>query len=99
MRRPAWILAVVTLSAPSALAQTQERFQLGLRGTVVTAGGEPANDILSQGVFGRYRLSERWLLGVAVDLADHDFEMPTRVLGLSQPPGEPIGAYVTEVTG
>lgn len=72
------------------------RFDLGVRGTVVTASGEPANDIMSYGVFGRYRLSEKWLIGAAVDHAEFDFERPWRVLGLEQDPSvETIDAPTT----
>jgi len=88
------LAALLTSCAASALAQGEERFQLGVRGNVITAGGEPANDILSFGLFARFRLTESWLLGVAVDQAEYDFEVPTRVLGLVQPP-EVIDAIVS----
>lgn len=62
----------------------------------MTAGGEPANDIMSFGLFGKYRISDAWLLGVAVDRAEYDFELPRRVVGIEQDPAvEPIDA-VTE---
>jgi hypothetical protein len=88
MRRPVRLLSAALLFAPASFAagQAEERFALGARVHVVTAGGEPANDILSLGVFGRVRLSADWLLGFAVDQAEYDFEVPTRVLGLAQPP-------------
>ena len=90
-------LAGILLAADS--RGQDPRFDLGVRGTVVTAGGEPANDILSYGVFGRYRLSERWLLGAAVDQAEFDFERPWRVIGLQQDPSvETIDAIVTMTT-
>jgi hypothetical protein len=88
MRRPTvWVSAAVLFVAPCVVeAQSEERFQIGARGIIVTAGGEPANDILSIGGFGRFRLNEAWLLGFSVDQAEYDFEVPTRVLGLVQPP-------------
>jgi hypothetical protein len=81
------ILAVVALAFPcrEILAQ-EDPWEIGARFNVVTAGGEPANDILGFGVFGRYRITDRWLLGFAVDRADYDFERPWKVLGLQQDP-------------
>lgn len=64
----------------------EDRWEAGARFNVITAGGEPANDIMSAGLFGRYRLNDRWLLGFAVDQAEFDFERPWRVLGLQQDP-------------
>lgn len=99
MRKPGvWVVAAVLFVAPCvAHAQSEETFQIGARGIVVTAGGEPANDIPSIGGFGRFRLNEAWLLGFSVDQAEYDFEVPTRVLGLAQPPepAEVIDATVS----
>jgi hypothetical protein len=85
-------LAVVALvfATSDALGQTAEKVEVGARILVVTAGGEPANDIIATGIFARVRLDERWKIGAAVDRAEYDFEVPTRVLGLPQPPGEHV---------
>jgi len=71
------------LSIPVFGAQ-EERWEVGARFNVVTAGGEPANDIMSAGLFGRYRLNDRWLLGFGVDQSEYDFERPWATLGLRQ---------------
>jgi hypothetical protein len=89
-------LAAFLLAIP-AVAQDQ-RFDLGVRGVLTAADGEPANDIPGFGVFGRYRWSDRWSLGLAVDQTEYDFEQPARILGLQQDPRlEPIDV-VAEAT-
>lgn len=75
-------LLAATLLAAKASAQTWE---LGPRLLVLNAGGEPTNDILGGGVFGRYRFNERWLFGFAVDSVSGDFERPYELVGLSSP--------------
>lgn len=69
------------LSASAAQAQ---RFDLGLRGDLMLADGEPSNDIPGYGAFGHYRFNDRWSIGFAVDVSEHDFEQPARILGLVQ---------------
>jgi hypothetical protein len=86
MRRTLSIaLTASVLALAPALARAQEgRFDLGVRGNLLAADGEPANDIPGFGLFGHYRLSDRWQLGFAVDTAEYDFEQPARILGLRQ---------------
>jgi len=89
-------LALSVIVGPETLEGEETRFEIVPRFVVVTAGGEPANDILGFGFAGRFRLSEQWLLGFAVDRADYDFEQPARTLGLKQDPSaEPIDAKAT----
>lgn len=79
------VLAASALALCPALARGQEgRFDLGVRGQIMAADGEPANDIPGYGLFGHYRLSDRWKLGFAVDTAEYDFEEPAKILGLQQ---------------
>lgn len=75
-------IVVLALAAPPAAAQ-EPRFDLGLRLDVVAASGVPANDIPAVGVFGHYRLSDRWRLAVGVDHSPKfDVERPYEFLGL-----------------
>ena len=68
----------------SVQAQESPRFEVGLRLDALVADGEPANDILGAGVFGRYRLNDRWRLGLAVDHSpEFDVERPYEFLGLA----------------
>src|SRR5688572_12008708 len=78
---------------PAALAAAEEdRCELGLRLGAVAADGEPTNDIMGGGVYGRYRLNDRWRLGVAVDHSpDFDVERPYEFLGLV---GDPAAGEV-----
>ena len=70
-----------------AQAQEGSRFEGGLRLDVLVADGEPANDIPTAGVFGRYRLNDRWRLGLAVDHSPKfDVERPYEFLGLAGDP-------------
>lgn len=83
--RTVMMVAVVSLAAilPAGSASAQDgRFDLGLRFDAMTAGGEPANDMLGLGVFGRFRLNDRWLVGVGIDHSEFDFERPALIAGL-----------------
>lgn len=77
-------LSALALLPVPGRAQEDGRFDLGARAVLVGADGVPANDIPGYGVFGHYRLNDRWKLGVAVDTAEFDFEQPARILGLKQ---------------
>jgi len=58
-------------------------FSLGFRFDVVGADGEPTNDMLGASVAGRYRLNDRWWLGMAFDHSpEFDSERPYESLGL-----------------
>lgn len=57
---------------------------LGVRGIITAGDGEPANDIPGFGLFGHWRLGDRWSIGFAVDRTEYDFEEPAKLVGLSQ---------------
>lgn len=80
------------LLAATARAQSWE---LGPRLLVLNAGGEPANDLMGAGVFGRYRVNDRWLVGFAVDSITGDYERPYEFVGISSP--EEIDATIDAV--
>jgi hypothetical protein len=90
-------LAIVALEAPAVFAQSG-KFDLGLRANIVTAGGVPANDIIGFGLFGHYRLSDRWLVSFGLDQSEYDFERPARVFKLDQDPRVPDIDTTTEAT-
>ncbi len=101
MRRTLSIaLTTCVLALAPALARAQEgRYDLGVRGNLLAADGEPANDIPGFGLFGHYRLNERWQLGFAVDTAEYDFEQPARILGLRQSESiEPVDVKAESTT-
>ena len=80
-------------------AQTPGTFEVGVRPFIVGAGGEPANDIIGAGIFGRYRLSEAWLIAAAVESAEYDFERPALLLGINQDPNvETVDAPTSATT-
>ena len=56
-----------TAQAQGSGAVPPHRFEMGVRLDVLVADGEPANDMPSAGVYGRYRLGDRWRLGLAGD--------------------------------
>lgn len=68
--------------------------QVGVRPGLTLADGEPANDILSLGIFGRYSLNSDWLIGLALDFAGYDFEQPAKAIGLV--PASIVDATATE---
>jgi hypothetical protein len=78
-------LALLPSFDPPVVAE--ERLSLGLRGNILGGTGVPANDTLGVGLFARYRLSERWLVGFGVDVASgFDVEEPEKLVGLVQDP-------------
>ena len=60
----------------------ENKLQIGGRFGVFAADGEPANDMMMYGVYGRYRLRPNWHWGFGVDFLSFDFERPYRLLGL-----------------
>lgn len=65
-------------------AQAQDAgFEVGFRLNAVGSDGEPTNDMLGAGVFGRFRLNDRWRLGLALDHSpEFDVERPYEFIGL-----------------
>ncbi|HEX7183850.1 MAG TPA: hypothetical protein VF756_18620, partial [Thermoanaerobaculia bacterium] len=93
------LLASALALFPALAGAQEERFDLGVRAVLMAADGEPANDIPGYGLFGHYRLSDRWKLGFAVDTAEYDFEEPARIVGLQQRQSlEPIDVLAESTT-
>ncbi len=80
--RPVFVLLLVLVFFTSTMAD-DDRFEVGPRWAVVTAGGEPANDMSGFGAFFRYRFKDKWFLGVGFDLIGGDFERPSNIVGIS----------------
>ena len=83
-----WIPALVaaTLAVPMPSMAEEGKFDLGVRFDIGLGSGEPANDIIGYGLFGHYKLNERWNVGFAVDYSpEFDFERTPDVLGLATP--------------
>lgn len=76
------LAAVAALDKPAHLAAQDARFELGFRGLVLLGKGTPANDMIGEGLVGRFRLSDAWQLGVALDSVKFDYETPNRTLGI-----------------
>ena len=76
------LAAVAALDVPVHLAAQDARFELGFRGLVLLGKGTPANDMIGEGLVGRFRLSDAWQLGVALDSVKFDYETPNRALGI-----------------
>ncbi len=75
------LAGAVLVSAGPAAAQ-DGKWEIGVRAGVVTAGGEPANDIISTGLHGKYHFTDTWILGFGLDSSGYDFEKPGDVFGL-----------------
>jgi hypothetical protein len=88
-RKKAMVILALVIPGLAAAPTAAEngRFALGLRVNVVAADGKPANDIPGAGLFGHYRLSDRWSLGFALDHSPKfDVERPYEFLGLAGDP-------------
>ena len=70
------------LQWPAALAAQDFRFELGVRGLVLLGKGTPANDMMGEGLIGRFALSEAWRLDVALDRVTFDYETPNKTLAI-----------------
>lgn len=69
------------------------KFAVGVRLQTTMAHGVPANDMPSYGIYGLYRLNDRWSVGLSLDQAKFDYEEPARRLGIPlDPDAEPIDA-------
>jgi hypothetical protein len=79
------LIAIVFPSASAHAGASDSRFEVGVRYVLVTAGGEPANDMMAGGVFARFRLNERWRVGAALDSMSGDYERPYELVGLTSP--------------
>jgi hypothetical protein len=85
------LVAAATVSLPAAAQPSSAAggFELGLRANVVGGSGKPANDMLGAGVYARWRLAERWRVGVALDHAPgFDVERPFERVGLESAAGD-----------
>jgi hypothetical protein len=76
------IVAAVLSQWPFTIAAQESRFELGMRGLVLLGKGTPANDMLGEGLIGRFALSEAWRLDVALDSVTFDYETPSATLGI-----------------
>lgn len=75
--------ALLAFSFAGAIEAQDRGFDLALQATLLGGTGEPTNDILGYGVSGRFRLNDRWWIGVGIDRADEfDFERPAALFGL-----------------
>ena len=63
-------------------AADKPNFQLGFKAGTMLGDGEPANDMIMAGLYGRYQLDTQWLIGFALDYSEFDFEAPNRIFGL-----------------
>jgi hypothetical protein len=91
--RAVQVLASVLFLVGAARAEEEDRFAVGIRGTITAADGEPANDIPGFGILAHYRIDERWTVGLAIDRTEFDFEEPAKLIGIVQDPAlEPIDA-------
>ena len=77
------LLVAAALARLPAAAEAQEpQFEVGVRGLVLLGKGTPANDMMGEGLIGRFALSDAWRLGVALDGVTFDYETPNKTLGI-----------------
>ena len=85
MRRAWWIVSVLALGSVSPTEAAEERFEVGPRLLLVTAGGVPSNDMSGYGLQGSLRLRPGWRLGFALDSLGGDFEVPSEIVQIATP--------------
>ncbi len=82
------LLALFLTSIPAS-ADENGKFELGVHLGTMLGDGVPANDMPGFGIYGLYRLNERWSVGLGVDRTEFDYEEPARLLGLPLDPDDP----------
>ena len=81
-RWTALFLAGVLAQCPATIVAQESRFEIGMRGLVLLGKGTPANDMIGEGLIGRFALSDAWRLDLALDGVTFDYETPNRALGI-----------------
>ncbi|HEY8240354.1 MAG TPA: hypothetical protein VIH35_02860, partial [Kiritimatiellia bacterium] len=77
------VAAVCALAIPARGEDGADKpWQVGIRGMITAANGEPANDMIGAGVFARKRTAGPYLVGLSIDQYTFDFEEPARIVGL-----------------
>jgi hypothetical protein len=74
-----WFLPSVALGAP---AIEDPVWSAGYRFEVLTANGEPANDMMGSGAFAGYRATDHIRIVASFEYVEYDFESPQSYLGL-----------------
>lgn len=83
-RLVATAIVLACVSLPAAANDEPGSFEIGVRGSVLLSDGEPSNDTVGYGVFGRYVLDNGWIVGAAIESKEFDFERPAHLLGITQ---------------
>src|SRR5688572_7611393 len=79
----------LSLSALPAWAEDTGRFDIGAHLGTMLGDGEPANDMPGYGIYGLYRLNDRWSFGLGIDRTEFDYEELARILGIPPDPNDP----------
>jgi hypothetical protein len=67
---------------PATSQELEPRFDIGVRGVLLFSKGQPANDMIGEGIVVRWRMREAWHLGLALDSVTFDYETPNLILGI-----------------
>lgn len=88
----AGLLAIaILLTLPITAASDDSQWSAGIRANVLGGDGEPSNDTLGVGLFGRYQVNGKWLVGFGLDIATgFDVEEPDKFVGLIQEAGADV---------
>jgi hypothetical protein len=88
--RNAALASALSLTAiPAFGADDSGQFDIGAHFGTMLGDGVPANDMPGYGIYGLYRLNERWSVGLGIDRTDFDYEEPARILGIPLDPDDP----------
>jgi hypothetical protein len=77
------VTATLLGAAPSLAQQGDDsRFDIGFRGVVLLSQGQPANDMIGEGLIARWRLRDQWYVGIAFETVQFDYETPNKILNI-----------------
>ena len=85
------LLAVPVVWAGDGETNEERPIEIGVRGAGMFGPGDPTNDMLGAGVFGRVRMAPGWAVGIGLDQLNYDVETPIGAVGLEAPDADAAG--------
>lgn len=81
----AFCLLFVFAAAQTSSAEDSStgKYQLGFHAGISLSGGEPFNDAMLAGLYGKYRLNDKWKVTMGIDYLQYDYEAPAYLLNLA----------------
>ena len=83
-------MAFIVVASENLHAAVPAPWSIGYRVELLTANGDPANDMMGSGAFLRYAINARDQAEIAFEYVEYDFESPQRALGYARTSGADV---------